>query len=80
LFFLSLCTGNIKEERYEKGPNPFCIKLSITGGNEMSVDKAFQTIEEKMKTKQDRMVRSDKMSVKKSYLYFDTFKIINIYH
>jgi hypothetical protein len=29
----------------------------------MSVDKAFQTIEEKMKTKQDRMVRSDKMSV-----------------
>ena len=63
LFFLSLCTGNIKEERYEKGPNPFCIKLSITGENEMSVDKAFQTIEEKMKTKQDRMVRSDKMSV-----------------
>lgn len=63
VFFLSLCTGNIKEEGYEKSPNPFCFKLSITGENEMSVDKAFQTIEENLKAKKHRMVRFDKMSV-----------------
>lgn len=62
-FFLSLCTGNVKEDSYEKSSNPFCVKLSITGENEMSVNKAFQTIEEKLQTKQDRMVRFDNMSV-----------------
>lgn len=62
-FLLSLCTGNIKEERYEKSPNPFCVKLSITGENEKSVEKAFQTIEENIEAKKDRMVRFDKMSV-----------------